>query len=252
MQASSDDADDGSPPAVPSYPSGGVSSGVQDAIRRDIITGTLLPGERVTEASLAQRYAVSRVPVREALRGLESEGFIASRPHAGSRVAAIPMDEAEDLFDVRETLEVATARRAAARAAALWSRQDSPQEWWDTRRELARLLDRGDEVAARDDLDALVDVNDRLHLAIGELAASPTLQRLLRQLSWKIEWLYASDRQARGSGRWPDHRAIVSAIDAGDPDRAGELMREHVRGTRSTFFARYASRLPPQGAGSEA
>ncbi len=217
---------------------------VQDAIRRDIIAGVLTPGARVTEASLAQRYDVSRVPVREALRGLESEGFIDSRPHVGSRVAAIPVHDADDLFAVREALEVSTARSAARRAAALYSGDESPEDWWRLRRQIAGLLDAGDAHVAAGDLDPLVGINDQIHIAIAELSGSATLTRLLRQLSWKIEWLYAADMQSRGKRLWPDHRVIVGAIDAGDGERAAALMAAHVRESRIGYLSRYGITRP--------
>jgi DNA-binding GntR family transcriptional regulator len=212
---------------------------VQDAVRRDIITGVLTPGARVTETALAERYQVSRVPVREALRGLESEGFVESRPHAGSRVAAIPVADADELFALRETLEVSIVRRAALRAAALWTTDEEPQDWWRERRKIAASLDAGDECVARDDLDPLVELNDLIHLGIARLSGSDTLFWVLRQLSWKIEWLYAAGTQPRGKRLWPDHRLIVSAIDAGDADRAASLMATHVRESRIGYLARY-------------
>jgi DNA-binding GntR family transcriptional regulator len=225
-------------------PAGGRPASVQDAIRRDIIAGVLTPGARVTEASLAQRYDVSRVPVREALRGLESEGFIDSRPHVGSRVAPIPVPDADDLFAVRETLEVSTARSAARRAAALYSGDESPEDWWRIRREIATLLDAGDAHVAAGDLDPLVGINDQIHIAIAELSGSATMTRLLRQLSWKIEWLYAAEVQPRGKRLWPDHRVIVGAIDAGDGERAATLMAAHVRESRIGYLLRYGVTTP--------
>ncbi|WP_235929049.1 GntR family transcriptional regulator [Marisediminicola senii] len=212
---------------------------VQDAIRRDIISGVLQPGTRVTEASLSKTHGVSRVPVREALHALEAEGFVESRANVGSSVAAIPVDDADDLFAVREALEVATARRAAARAAAHFSADaPPPDEWWRIRRILAAILDDGDAAVERDDLDPLVDLNNRFHLGIADLSGSPSLGVLLRQLSGKIEWLYASDMESRGKKLWPEHRVILSAIDAGDVDRAGELMRWHVRQSRIGYLSR--------------
>lgn len=231
-------------PAGVIVPARGRPVSVQDAIRRDIIAGVLTPGARVTEASLAQRYDVSRVPVREALRGLESEGFIDSRPHVGSRVAPIPVHDADDLFAVREALEVSTARSAARRAASLYSGDESPEDWWRIRREIAALLDTGDAHVAAGDLDPLVGINDQIHIRIAELSGSATMTRLLRQLSWKIEWLYAADVQPRGKRLWPDHRVIVGAIDAGDGERAATLMAAHVRASRIGYLLRYGVTTP--------
>jgi DNA-binding GntR family transcriptional regulator len=212
--------------------------GLQDSVRRDIILGVLPPGTRITEVSLATRYGVSRVPVREALRGLESEGFVKSRANVGSRVAQIPIDDADDLFAVRETVEVAIARRAAQRAAALFSADIPPEDWWRTRRMLARILDAGDAAVEIDDLDRLPDLNNRFHLGLAELSGTASLGVLLRQLSGKIEWLYAADEHSRGKRLWPEHRAILAAIDAGDQVKAAELMQWHVRQSRIGYLSR--------------
>jgi len=209
-----------------------------DAVRGDIVAGVLQPGTRITEASLAERYGVSRVPVREALRGLEAEGFVESTPNVGSRVAEIPVDEADDLFAVREALEIATARRAATRAKALFSVETPPDDWWRGRRALERILDDGDAAVAEGDLDRLVDLNERFHFGVAELSGSSTLATLLRQLSRKIEWLYALDTFSRGKRLWPDHRVILAAIDAGDADRAAERMGWHVRESRIGYLSR--------------
>lgn len=207
-------------------------------VRRDIVAGELEPGTRVTEAFLAKRYGVSRVPVREALRALEAEGFIESTPNIGSRVAHIPFDEADDLFAVRESLEIATARRAAQRATTLFDEPVPNEKWFAVRRDLARILDEGDRCVARDDLEPLVALNDRFHIQVAELSGSRTLAILLRQLSHKIEWLYALDTFSRGKRLWPDHRVILGAIDAGEADRAAELMGWHVRESRIGYALR--------------
>ncbi|MBC7725311.1 MAG: GntR family transcriptional regulator [Burkholderiaceae bacterium] len=214
---------------------------VQDAIRRDIILGVLQPGTRITEASLAERHGVSRMPVREALRGLESEGFVQSRANAGSTVAPIPIDDADDLFAVREAIEIATARRAARRAAEIFQAATPPADWWRTRHALAVILDEGDAAVEADTLELLPDLNHRFHLRIAELGGSPSLGVLLRQLSGKIEWLYASDEHSRGKRIWPEHRVILAAIDAGDHEHAAELMGRHVRQSRVGFLSRFGA-----------
>lgn len=85
------------------------------AIRDDIVSGVFERGSRLTEELLARRYGVSRVPVREALRTLESEGFVVTRRHAGACVAEPTEREAADLLEVRMLLEPLGAARAAQR-----------------------------------------------------------------------------------------------------------------------------------------
>ncbi len=213
---------------------------VQDEIRRDIIFGRLSPGTRITEAALAQKYGISRVPVREALRAMEAEGFVQSKPYAGSTVAEIPVDDAGDLFIVREALERATARRAAKQAAAQYSSGTPNPEWWKARKTLAEILDAGDAAIAEGRLDLLPELNIRFHLGVAELGSSGSLTALLRQISGKIEWLYAADVGTRGRQSWGEHRAIMSAIDAGDLKQADKLMGAHIHESGTGYLARFS------------
>ena len=213
---------------------------VQDAIRADIVLGTLPPGSRITESSLAAAYGTSRVPVREALHALEAEGFVESRPYAGSRVCQIPVADARDLFDIREVLEAAISGRAAERARAQFSAEAPFEEWAPTRRELARLLDAGDAAVEAGTLETLPEINGRFHLGLAELSGSTSLTVLLNQISRKIEWLYAADKHSRGKRLWHDHRPIMAAIDAGDADLAHRLMAEHVGAARSGYLSRFS------------
>ncbi|MHA7143941.1 GntR family transcriptional regulator [Arthrobacter sp. TmT3-37] len=223
---------------------------VLDAIRRDIIFGALRPGTRVTEAALAGRYGVSRVPVREALRALEAEGFVESRPYAGSTVAEIPLDDAEDLFAVRGVIESTIARRAARRAAAQFAADAPSAAWWSARRALTDILDDGDRAVAADALVDLPELNIRFHLGVAELSGSSSLAALLRQISGKIEWLYAADVDNRGKQSWGEHRLVMAAIDAGNEAEAERLMAAHVGSSQRGYLERFSA--PSSGAGAGA
>ncbi|MDN4612436.1 GntR family transcriptional regulator [Arthrobacter burdickii] len=214
---------------------------VLDAIRRGIILGELPPGARVTEAALAARYGVSRVPVREALRALEAEGFVESKPYAGSTVAKIPLDDAEDLFAVRRAIEATIARRAARRAAEQFAADAPSTGWFPARRALADILDYGDRAVAADALADLPELNIRFHLGVAELSGSASLAALLRQISGKIEWLYAADVDNRGKQSWSEHRLILAAIDAGNGDEAERLMAGHVESSQHGYLERFSA-----------
>ncbi|MHA7209773.1 GntR family transcriptional regulator [Arthrobacter sp. MDT1-65] len=218
-------------------------------LRRDIILGALRPGARVTEAALAATYGVSRIPVREALRALEAEGFVESKPYAGSTVAKIPLDDAEDLFAVRGVIEATIARRAARRAAEHFTGEAPSTEWWAARRALAVILDDGDRAVAADALADLPELNIRFHLGVAELSGSASLAALLRQISGKIEWLYAADVDNRGKQSWGEHRLIIAAIDAGNADEADRLMAGHVSSSQRGYMERFAA---PGGSGTGA
>lgn len=195
-------------------------------LRSDIVSGELVPGERLVEVRLSQRYGVSRVPVREALRTLASEGLVVVEPYRGARVASLSADEAEDLFEVRETVERTSARRAAQRAGQ------------DALIELEVIVARGRAALAEDRLDVLPELNDRFHLAVARASGNPALVALQQQLSGTIRWLYASDVRVRAPESWAEHAGIVEAVRARDAERAGTLMGDHVRASR-----RSASRL---------
>lgn len=220
---------------------------VLEAIRRDIIFGALLPGVRVTEAALAAKYGVSRVPVREALRALEAEGFVDSRPYAGSTVAEVPLDDAEDLFAVRGVIEATIARRAARRAAeqfAPGARSGPDAEWWTARRIISEVLDDGDRAVQAGALRDLPELNNRFHLGVAELSGSTSLAALLRQISGKIEWLYAADVDNRGKQSWGEHRLIMAAIDSGNVVDAERLMAGHVSSSHEGYMERFSSSRP--------
>src|SRR5699024_5667265 len=156
-------------------------------IRNDIIQGRIAPGTKLREVALAERYAVSRIPIREALRSLEAEGLVESRKYSGSIVAPSPVEDAEDLFEIRTVLEAATARRAAKRAAELRAELhtgDGPDEQWRAlRREIDDILDAGDIVIGQERYEELAVRNMRFHFAVAELSGSLSFISLLRQIS---------------------------------------------------------------------
>ena len=209
-------------------------------IRSDIISGVLAPGTKLRETALAKQYAVSRIPVREALRSLGAGGLVESRPYVGSVVAPSPIEDAEGLFEIRIVLESATARRAAKRAAALADGEEPDPRWRAVRKEINDILEAGEVVIADGRFEDLAVLNMRFHFAIAELSGSLSLISLLRQISGKIEWLYSLNVSRRGSRAWPEHRAILAAIDAGQEANAAELMGEHVGRSRDAYFAMMA------------
>lgn len=210
---------------------------VTKRLRRDIISGELTPGSRLTEALLSQSYGVSRMPIRESLRSLAAEGLVEIRPYAGATVATPPDDDAADLFAIRVELEAATARRAAESVQAQRTQDQPHQRWWSVRRGLEDVLIQGDAAVASGELRDLAGLNVRFHQGVAELSGSATLSALLDQISGRIEWLFTTKITKRGSEAWAEHREIISAVDAGDPALAAELMRRHVERSKATFLA---------------
>ncbi|PJF02024.1 GntR family transcriptional regulator [Streptomyces carminius] len=186
------------------------------AVRDDIVSGAFPPGARLTEELLARRYGVSRVPVREALRTLESEGFVTTRRHAGACVAEPTEQEAADLLDLRALLEpLGTARAAQRRTEAQL-------------RVLRGLVRLGQQRAERGQLSDLRALGDWYHETLAQACGSPTLATLLTQLRRKIAWVYAAEPPLRATAVWREHGAVVDAVARGDAERARALAAAHV------------------------
>ncbi|MBL1093709.1 MULTISPECIES: GntR family transcriptional regulator [Streptomyces] len=186
------------------------------AIREDIVSGALAPGSRLIEEILAARYGVSRVPVREALRTLQSEGFVTTRHHAGACVAEPTEQEAADLLDIRALLEPLGAARAAARRTPAHLK---------VLRGLVRL---GRERARHGSPADLRQLDGWFHETLAQAAGSPSLTALLTQLRRKIEWMYAMEPTPRVGEAWDDHGAVLDAVARGDAERARALMAAHI------------------------
>ncbi|MBZ9598547.1 MULTISPECIES: GntR family transcriptional regulator [Streptomyces] len=185
------------------------------AIRDDIVSGVFEPGGRLTEEVLARRYGVSRVPVREALRTLESEGFVTTRRHAGACVAEPTAQEAADLLELRMLLEPLAAARAARR------RTDAHLK---VLRGLVRL---GQERARRGQGEDLRSLGGWFHETLAQASGSPGLIALLTQMRHKVAWMYVVEAPARPAESWAEHGAIVDAVARGDAERARTLTAVH-------------------------
>ncbi|AZM55980.1 GntR family transcriptional regulator [Streptomyces sp. WAC 01529] len=202
------------------------------AIRDDIVSGVHERGGRLTEEVLARRYGVSRVPVREALRTLEAEGFVVTRRHAGACVAEPTEQEAADLLELRTLLEPLAAARAAQR------RTDAHLK---VLRGLVRLGQQRSRKGQGEDLRSL---GGWFHETLVQASGSPGLITLLTQLRHKIAWMYVVDPPAEPAESWSEHAAIVDAVARGDAERARALTAGHA--DRAT--AAHRLRHSPRGA----
>jgi DNA-binding GntR family transcriptional regulator len=203
------------------------------AIREDIVAGVHERGSRLTEEVLARRYGVSRVPVREALRTLEAEGFVVTRRHAGACVAEPTGQEAADLLDMHVLLEPLGAARAAQRRT---------EAHLKVLRGLVRL---GRERAGQGSSEDLRSLDGWFHDTLAQAAGSPALSNTLAQLRHKIAWMYVAGAPADPVTDWAEHAAVVDAIARGDGERARTLTAQH------TERAAAAHRLRPAPAGAD-
>lgn len=185
-------------------------------LRRSIIEGSLEPGSRLAEEPTAFRFGVSRVPVREALRMLETEGYIRLEPHRGAIVSRIDIVEAAELSQVHVVLEELIVQQAAE---------------WRTTLDVAELRDivgRGKAAVDACRWSELPSLNSEFHGRLATIAGNVTAARMADQLRAKIEWAYAVDAAARGERSWAEHAALVEAVEAGERATASTIIRQHV------------------------
>ncbi|MGN6666239.1 MAG: GntR family transcriptional regulator [Trinickia sp.] len=201
-----------------------------DRIRESILSGALKPGDRLQQHALAALYGVSHVPLREALRGLESEGFISISPRRGAFVQPLTQEDARDIFELRALTE---CRALQLSAPNLKARHIA------VLREICQEADGIAEVTERIDGDrrlALLnewnDVNARLHRVLYGECDRPRLLALIETL-WKNTSRYIMLLRHRGGYfgvSKAEHRQMVEAVSEGRTDDAVALLNEHILG----------------------
>jgi len=206
-------------------------------LRDAIVSGDLLPTERLVEEDLSRRLGIGRAAVRMALVRLEHDGLVEHERHRGARVRRVTEDEAVEILEVRAALESLAARRAAERATA--------QDVRDLRAILAEMRAHRE----RGDLMAVSDANAALHRRILEISGHETARRLSATLmSQIVRFQYRtvllpgrSDRSLR------EHTAIVQAIAAANGDMAERAMRRHLSQVADALRARAAAEGEARG-----
>lgn len=196
---------------------------MQEEIERLIMTGELAVGARVNESELAQRFNTSRGPIREALRALEEAGLVRNEKNRGVFVREIAFEEADEIYELREALEEIIGRRVAR-----FMTQDALER-------LRAMLEPMKSAALTQDLEQYAQLNLQFHETLLEAAGS---QKLIETYKRLIKELHLFRMRALDSGgglrvSFDEHREIVDAIASGDPDRAGNVMRQHVAVSRA-------------------
>jgi DNA-binding GntR family transcriptional regulator len=189
-------------------------------IRDLIVSLELEPGSIVNERDLMQRLGLGRTPVREALRALAQEKLIEVYPRRGIFVSSVNVRDLASLSEVRALLESHAAGLAATRATA------------DERSEAAELIEQVEQAAGERDERRLIELDQRIHRHVYRCAHNAFLEETLNQyyvLTLRI-WFLALDRVARLDEAVHEHRELMEAIRAADPEGAHEAMRRHVLG----------------------
>jgi DNA-binding GntR family transcriptional regulator len=188
---------------------------IAHALREEILSGRLVGGERLVEEAIAKQYGVSRVPVREALSRLQSEGFVTIVRYRGAAVSETLVQDSRELLQIRRGLEVLAAQLAAE--------------------------NRGGAVA--DELAAIAD--DRsdgqrtgatpFHQLVAAASGNRQLEEMLAGVNRRVQWGLGHNPDASTS----DHRVLAIAIVNGSVMQAGYLMDEHLQRDERYFADKF-------------
>ncbi len=186
-----------------------------DLILDAIDTGVYRPGDRLVESELAERFGVSRTPIREALQRLETQSLLA-RDGRSLIVASLDHNQLAELYVVRTELEGLAARLAAQHAA--------PEEV----RVLREMVE--DDAKLLGDPDALSRANRRFHKQIHLASHNRFLVQQLDLVHRSMALLATTSLAAEGRGEtaMAEHREIVDAIERGDGDAAYDALKRHI------------------------
>ena len=220
---------------------------VYQRTRRAILTGDYAPGSALRLQELAARNGVSMIPVREALRLLEAEGFVESVPNRGARVALLSMEDMLDVYRTRIVLELEALRQAFPHI---------------TPAILAKARKLNNKIVRQFETKGHAEYEDHhaFHFTLYEPSGSKWLMRLIG-IVWDHTERYrrvGASRVTPASAR-QEHERILDLIAAGDPDGAIDALRNHLENSVEAFTALFRENpalftggATPDGAGDAA
>jgi DNA-binding GntR family transcriptional regulator len=195
---------------------------ILEQLRLDIVEGRWQPGERLPEPLLCEEFGVSRTPLRDAFRILETEGLVDLIPHVGAVVTSPEASDITGAFQVLSLLEGAAAETLA--------RERSPE----VIKKLTKTIELMQIALEKGNHRRYFELNDDFHYCIVEGANNPVMRQMHEHLMWHVHRVrHLINRQrpfGRDTGTGEEHQEIMQAIIAGDHARAFELARSHLLG----------------------
>jgi DNA-binding GntR family transcriptional regulator len=197
------------------------SARIAESLRDQILTGRLLPGHRIRQEDLAEEFGASRLPVREALRILQSDGLVTLVANAGAWVARLNEDECAEVYQIRERLEPLLLTESIGALTEI---------------DIDRLAALADEMQGNRDVETFLRLDREFHLLSFSRAETSILAEIVQRL-WDTTQPYRrAFTQLVGVDRIGpthlEHQLIVDAIRRGDSDDAERLLLGHIRRTR--------------------
>lgn len=190
----------------------------RDELRNAILSGEFMPGERLIEAQLTERFGASRFNIRLALQDLSGEGLVEIHRNRGAQVRKISLAETVEITQVRMVLEGLVAAEAAQRVS-----EDQASELDEIGLLMRRAVEAGE-------FRRYSDLNQRLHSLIGDIAGHATADRLIGTLRAQLtrHQFMLSLLPGRPQASLPQHERIIAAIRERNPAAAEMSMREHI------------------------
>lgn len=200
---------------------------VQRELERMVLTGELSAGKKLNEAEISVRLGVSRGPVRESFRALQETGLVRLEKNRGVFVREVSVDEADDIYEIRASLDQMAGRKLAASIR--------PEQLASLRALVARMHGAADA----GDVEGYHKANLAFHDALVEYAGNPKLlqiyRRLVNELSLFRRHTLAQPHRLPSSTL--EHEEILRLIESGDADGAGQTLYEHATASRGRVHA---------------
>lgn len=205
-------------------------------LREEILTCAIPPGTEISEGELAERFGVSKTPVREALAKLRADGFVRTFPRRGYLVVPVTIGDINELFDVRTILEVGAVELACHRIRS------------DELARLQRLAKQTYDRTRQPSLRRFIAANRDFHAAIARASQNQRLEKLLIQQLLELERLFYFGARLRDINDevQDDHERLVQALGDRDAARARQLMASHNEKTRTGLIAALTRSGPGQ------
>ncbi len=212
-------ADAAAGPSLAPIPRRSLSGEVADRLREWITEGRLAPGEHLNERVLCERLAVSRTPLREALKVLAAESLVTLHPHRGASVARLSRDDIRHLFELMGSLEGLAGELAATR------RTD------EELREIRALHFEMLAAHARGDLPVYYRLNREIHTALNRAARNPMLAQAYDSLNLRIQnqRFRSNFKREKWDAAVAEHQAMIEALADRDAPRLRQLLEAHLR-----------------------
>ncbi|MCC3374655.1 GntR family transcriptional regulator [Cohnella sp. REN36] len=194
-----------------------ISREVVEYIKQSILSGELNPGDRIVETKFARELGISQTPIREAMHQLSGEGIVVIVPNKGPVVKELQRSDVFEIYSLRAAIEGLAIRIAS---------QIAPQEAID---ELERFYERMKVRQQDDEVDSLLGDSFQIHQTIINLSRHERLINMYGSISFQISLVNRIlGTQSTKLKEVEQHRELVEALKARDPDQAEKIMRMHI------------------------